>query len=154
SVLFFGAGLMTLCVLVMLFRLLPDLWQRTSWVLRSLGKERLRVSGIKHLPGHGGGLLATDAALPETRRAVRWASDRLVTFLSATAHEKDLQEAERLLKKGEVVALTLNIAGAPPDQHYDRLSAVPDVTVLPVHAKPSVVKFGSAVKGHATADEI
>jgi hypothetical protein len=85
---------------------------------------------------------------------VRWASDRLVTYFPATAHEKDLQEAERLLKKGEVVALAINIAGAPPDQHYDRLSAVPDVTILPVHAKRSVVKFGSAVKGRASADEI
>src|SRR5207244_8122251 len=109
--LFFGAGLMTLLVLLMLLRLLPDLWWRMQWVLTSRRKERLRVSGVKYLPGHGGVLLATDAALPETRKAVRWAGDRLVTFLSATAHEKELQEAERLLKKGAVIALTLNIAG-------------------------------------------
>src|SRR5207247_1348040 len=120
----------------------------------SLRKERLRVSGVKYLPGHGGVLLATDAALPETRKAVRWAGDRLVTFLSATAHEKELQEAERLLKKGAVIALTLNIAGGLPDRHYDRLSLVSGVTILPVHAKPSVVKFGRAVKGRLSADQI
>lgn len=154
SVLFFGAGLMTLLVLIMLLWLLPDLWQRTSWVLRSLGKERLRVSGIKYLTGHGGVLLATDAALPETRKAVRWASDRLVTFLSTTANEKELQDAEHLLNKGEVVALSLNIAGALPDRHYDRLSAVAGVTILPAHAKPSVVRFGSPAKGRPTGDEI
>jgi MFS family permease len=152
--LFFGAALMTLGVLLILLRLLPDLWQRTGWVLRSLRRERLRVEGIRSLPGHGGVLLASDAALPETQTAVRWASDRLVHFLSATSTEKDLQVAEHWLKKGGVVALTMNVPGGPGDRQHERLSPVPGIAIIPVHAIPSDVKFGAAMKGSPSADEV
>src|SRR5262249_52502808 len=141
--LFFGAAFMTIGVLLILLRLLPDLLQRTEWVLRSLRKERLRVSGIKYLPGNGGVLLATDAALPETRRAVAWASDRMVHFLAATATEKDMLDAERLLRRGHVISLTMAIPVDVADRQYERLSAVAGVVIVPVQALPSQVKFGA-----------
>jgi MFS family permease len=152
--LFFGAGLMTLGVLFFLGYLLPDLVKRSRWLVWSLGKDRMTVAGIMYLPGHGGVLLATDAALPETRTAVCWASDRIVSFLGLTATEKDLQDAEHRLKFGGVVALSMDVAGGPGDREYERLSRVSGLTIIPVHAKPSEVKFGPALKARPSADQV
>jgi MFS family permease len=58
--LFFGAGLMTLGILVLLCRKLPDFFVRTLFWLRSIGKYRIRAVGMQNLPTEGPVILATN----------------------------------------------------------------------------------------------
>ena len=154
SYLFYGAGAMTLGVLLLLFYLLRDLPKRTFWLLSSLRKERLRVAGIRYLPGDGGVILATDTDTWQRQRNVAWASDRRVFILPATATEDDLRVAEQRLKFDHVIAIGLSVQGGRGDQHYQRLNLVPGVIVLPVHAEASEVKFGRELKGPPSADHV
>lgn len=147
--LFLGAGVMTLLVLIVLFRLLPDLLQRTRWVFQSLGKDRLRVHGILNLPGHGPVLIATNAASAEDRKNVCWASDRQVHFLNGN----DAEKIVRLLHHHDVVAVTVN--GADPTEFekiQSQLNA--EAAILPVHAGPSEIKFGTSLPPNVTINEI
>jgi hypothetical protein len=151
--LFLGAGGMTLCVLLMLWWLLPDLPLRTKWLLTSLGRPRLQVAGIRHLPGHGPVVLATNAADERSRTLVRWASDRHVNFLPGP----DLNEATRLLAAKHVVAVTADEKSMPQtDEFLARLreAADPATAVLPVHSGAAVVKFGDPLPAGASAADV
>lgn len=58
--LFIGAALMTLGILVLLCRKLPDFFLRTLFWWQSLGKFKLKAVGMQHLPTNGPVLLATN----------------------------------------------------------------------------------------------
>jgi len=61
SYLFYGAALMTMGILIALRRKLPDFFVRTVFWYQSLGKYRLKVVGMQHLPTEGPVVLATNA---------------------------------------------------------------------------------------------
>ncbi len=58
--LFLGAALMTLVILFLLWRKLPDFFVRTLFWFRSLGKYRLKAVGMQNLPTEGPVILATN----------------------------------------------------------------------------------------------
>src|SRR5262249_56525142 len=60
--LFLGAAVVSLLILLVLCRQMPDLPARALWVLRSLGQTRLHVVGTYHLPTDRPARLAPNAA--------------------------------------------------------------------------------------------
>ena len=60
SYLFLGAALMTIGILFVLRRKLPDFYVRTLFWFESLGKIRLRAVGMQNLPTEGPVILATN----------------------------------------------------------------------------------------------
>jgi MFS family permease len=135
SLLFLGAGLMTLGTLLLLWWLLPDLFGRTLIWLRAQGRYRLEVKGMNHLPDHGPAVLATNAEDAEACCQVLGATDRTTRFLvpgDAWDWEKVAMEAMKVLQRGEVVGLPLGNgnASATVDHLLDHLGK--GVPVLPV----------------------
>src|SRR5205814_1331197 len=55
--LFLSTGTLTLVVLLVLWWQMPDLLTRTFLWYRSLGRYRLEIGGMHHLPAHGPVLL-------------------------------------------------------------------------------------------------
>jgi MFS family permease len=60
--LFLGAALMTMAILFLLCRKLPDFFVRTLFWYQALGKFRLKAVGVQHLPTEGPVILATNSA--------------------------------------------------------------------------------------------
>jgi MFS family permease len=58
--LFLGAALMTLGILILLLRKLPDFFVRTVFWLKSIGKYRIKAVGMQHLPTEGPVILVTN----------------------------------------------------------------------------------------------
>jgi MFS family permease len=79
--LFIGAALMTLGILILLCRQLPDFFVRTFLWLRAWGRYRLRVVGVNNLPSQGPVILATDCADLESCLQVLSVTDRSTRFL-------------------------------------------------------------------------
>jgi MFS family permease len=79
--LFLGAALMTLGILILLVRKLPDFFVRTLFWLRSLGKFRLRAVGMQHLPTDGPVILATNCDRLESSLQLVSATDRSTLFV-------------------------------------------------------------------------
>lgn len=148
SYLFLGAAVMTMLVLLALFRLLPDLLKRTIWVLESLGKDRLRVHGILSLPGNGPALIVTNAVSAEERKNVAWASDRQVHFLNGY-NEAQIRS---YLSHGDVTAVSLTPAD-PSAFEKLRGQLGGDWVLLPAHCGKSEVKFGPAISASSSVDE-
>lgn len=136
--LFLGAGLMTLTVLLLLIRILPDLLHRTTWLVRSLGRERLRVDGLLNLPGYGPVLLVTNARTPEELDDVGAAADRYVHRLGKTNWQNTL---DRLVRREQVVVVSTTNDDHPP--LVELLSHLPqEVQIVPVRHGRSSVRFG------------
>jgi MFS family permease len=140
--LFAGAGLMTLLTLLLLWRLLPDLFLRSRLWLYVYRRCRLEVAGINHVSGDGPVILATNAADAGSCLQVLAATDRTTRLLLPPAApdevvggwllawagrlglgrlgeeptradlEKAAERAEAALARGEAVALSLG-GGAP-----------------------------------------
>jgi MFS family permease len=79
--LFVGASLMTLAILYLLCRQLPDFFVRALLWLRSHGRYRLKVVGGQNLPSDGPVILATNCDLFETCMQVVTATDRFTRFV-------------------------------------------------------------------------
>jgi MFS family permease len=106
--LFIGASLMTLCVLLLLWRLLPDFFLR-SWVwLHSLGRYRLQVVGVNHMPTDGPAVLAMSCGDVEGSLHVLSVTDRTTHFfvLDRTP-AKRLSAIGRSLARGTGLTLPL-----------------------------------------------
>ncbi len=58
--LFLGAAMMTLGILVLLLRKLPDFFVRMLFWMRSIGKYRIKAVGMQNLPTEGPVILATN----------------------------------------------------------------------------------------------
>jgi MFS family permease len=81
ELLFLSAGAMTLLTLLLLWREMPDLFLRTRLWLRGLGRYRLEVSGLHHLPGSAPAVLAFAAEGIEPCLQALAATDRTARFL-------------------------------------------------------------------------
>jgi MFS family permease len=79
--LFLGAALMTLGILILLCRQLPDFFVRALLWLRSHGRYRLKVIGINNLPSDGPVILATNCDHFDTCMQVVTATDRFTRFI-------------------------------------------------------------------------
>jgi MFS family permease len=79
--LFLGAALMTLGILILLCRQLPDFFVRALLWLRSHGRYRLKVAGINNLPSDGPVILATNCDHFDTCMQVVTATDRFTRFI-------------------------------------------------------------------------
>ncbi len=79
--LFFGAALMTLGILFLLVRKLPDFFVRTLFWFRSLGRYRLKVVGMHNLPTNGPVILATNCNHFDSSLQVLAATDRHTHFI-------------------------------------------------------------------------
>jgi len=135
--LFLGAALMTLGILILLVRKLPDFFVRTFFWLRSLGRFRLKAVNMHHLPTHGPVILATNCDRLEPGLQVVSVTDRSTLFvlwekragreparlLRALANRSSLAEmskadhpawlaaherAKKALKHGDLLAITVD----------------------------------------------
>jgi MFS family permease len=79
--LFLGASVMTLGILLLLCRQLPDFFVRALLWLRSHGRHRLRVVGVNNLPSNGPVILATNCDRFESCMQVVAATDRFTRFI-------------------------------------------------------------------------
>jgi MFS family permease len=79
--LFLGAALMTLGILILLCRQLPDFFVRALLWLRSHGRYRLKVLGLQNLPSDGPVILATNCEHFDTCMQVVTATDRFTRFI-------------------------------------------------------------------------
>lgn len=79
--LFFAASLMTLGILMLLCRKLPDFFIRSLLWLRSYGRYHIRVVGIKHLPAEGAAVLVTNCHRFQDSMHVLAATDRHMQFI-------------------------------------------------------------------------
>jgi MFS family permease len=143
--LFAGASLLTLGILVLLCRQLPDFFVRSLLWLRSHGRFRIKATGIQHLPSEGPAILATNCDGFEMCMQVVAATDRftrsilveraqewrppLLRYLArrtglltlpANALTKEacagaLDRATRSLAEGSLVAVTADGAGPAPE---------------------------------------
>jgi MFS family permease len=120
--LFLGAASLTLLTLLLLWRQMPDLFQRTFIWLRTQRRYRLEVEGMNHLPDTGPVVVATNAQGIEACRHVISAADRSMRFAFA--------EREDVLARGGVVGLSLD--GEKAEGMLDRLAEGKTASVLPV----------------------
>jgi MFS family permease len=79
--LFISAGVMTLGILLLLCRQLPDFFVRALLWLRSHGRYRLRVVGLANLPSDGPVILATNCDQFASCMQVVAATDRFTRFV-------------------------------------------------------------------------
>jgi MFS family permease len=79
--LFVGASIMTLGILILLCRQLPDFFVRALLWIRSYGRYRLKVVGLNNLPSDGPVILATNCDRFEESMQVVAATDRFTRFI-------------------------------------------------------------------------
>jgi MFS family permease len=79
--LFLAAGLMTLGILLLLCRQLPDFFVRALLWLRSHGRYHLKVIGVNNLPTEGPVILATNCDRFDDCMQVLAATDRYARFI-------------------------------------------------------------------------
>lgn len=79
--LFLGAAAMTLAILLVLCRQLPDFFVRSLLWVRSHGRYRLRSVGVNHLPTDGPAILATNCEGFQACMDVISATDRFTRFV-------------------------------------------------------------------------
>lgn len=88
-VLFLTASVFTVAMMVLLGRMLPDIYMRTVLWLRSHGSYRLHVSGIANIPSSGPVVLATDGDRFEAAMHVISVLDRYTRFLLIESGPED-----------------------------------------------------------------
>lgn len=86
--LFLGAALMTLGILLLLCRQLPDFFVRALLWVRSHGRYRLKVVGQHNLPTEGPVILATNCDRFESCLQVVAATDRFTRFILVESPEE------------------------------------------------------------------
>jgi MFS family permease len=103
--LFVGAAFMTMGILVLLCRQLPDFFVRSLLWLRSWGRYRLRVVGGNNMPSSGPVILATNCTNIESCLQVLSVTDRFTRFLLLENHEERPGPFLRLMAKSASLAV-------------------------------------------------
>jgi MFS family permease len=133
--LFFGAGAMTLCVLVILRRRVRDLFARSVTLVRSATGPRFVLEGAANVPGDGPVVLLIGPASPGALRAIESAVDRYVAvFEPKTAGE--LPRAEAVLRRGDIVGIKMEAPAAA-----ELTAALPGLKI-PVRIDGRLLVFG------------
>lgn len=111
--LFFGAGLMTFGVLLILRWRVRDLSDRAVTLVRSLLGQRFTLEGLTKVPGDGPVVLLIETTDPAAIRAIRSAVDRYVElFEPKTADSAGQDAAREVLRRGDIVAVLAVAPGA------------------------------------------
>src|SRR5262249_8113830 len=120
--LFTGASVMTLGILILLCRQLPDFFVRTLLWLRSHGRFRFRVSGTNQLPADGPVILATNCERFQESLQVTAATDRYTRFilLESAADDAPRPILRYLARRTGLVALR---AGTVDDETFQKAIA-------------------------------
>ncbi len=127
--LFVGAALMTMGILVLLCRQLPDFFVRSLLWLRSWGRYKLRVIGGNNMPSDGPVILATNCTRIENCLQVLSVTDRFTRFLLLEHHPEERSNLFlRLMAKNTSLAILhpSQAASAAWQQALDRAVAVLD----------------------------
>jgi MFS family permease len=112
--LFLGAGIMTLGVLLVLWRRVRDLVERSFTLVRSLFGPRFIPEGLTHVPGDGPVVLLIETADPAAIRATKSAVDRYVgVFEPKTADASVVENAAAVLRRGDVVGVLMAAPAGP-----------------------------------------
>lgn len=127
ALLFMSAGGMTLVTLMLLWYLLPDLFQRTRIWFQARFRKHLEVANMLRLPPKGPVVVVTDAADAAGREMVLSAGDREMLFLADGEPGALLDAWRQALAKQRVVVVPV---GQPFLADLLHASHVP---VLPVH---------------------
>lgn len=157
--LFLGAAFMTLGILILLVRKLPDFFVRSLFWMRSLGRFRLKAVGMQHLPTHGPVILAANCDRLESSMQLVSATDRSTLFvlwenpqqrdnapwLRALAQRSTLVEvskadhaawmaahgrAKKALKHGDLLAVTVD--GHADDEVESLIADLRQGTTTPI----------------------
>jgi len=88
--LFIGAALMTVGILLLLTRRLPDFFVRTCFWLRSLGRYQIREVGLKNLPTTGPVVLATNCETLERGLQLVSVTDRTTKVLLPAHYDRNI----------------------------------------------------------------
>jgi MFS family permease len=111
--LFFGAGLMTIGVLLVLRRRVRDISDRAVTLVRSLFGPRFVLEGLSQIPGDGPVVLLIGPTTPAALNAIRAAVDRYVEVFEAKASDPaQIQAARTVLRRGDVVGVLVDAPGA------------------------------------------
>jgi len=113
--LFVGGSVMTLVMLLVLCRLLPDFFIRTLLWLRAMGRYSIRVFGIHHLPTEEPAILATDCRSFAEAMHVLSCTDRSVRFI---LHENQVPKERTPLLRflARNTGMVFLPAGAPSEE--------------------------------------
>jgi len=138
--LFLGAALMTLGVLIVLWRRVRDLPGRSLTLIRGLVGPRYILEGLSHVPGDGPVILLIDSNQPDALPAIRAAVDRHVTiFEPKTIDSIQLEQAEKILKRGDVVGVLMSAPAA------EALAGTLDGLRIPVRTNGKHLIFADGV---------
>jgi hypothetical protein len=152
--LFIGAGLMTLVTLLVLWRRLPDLLQRSVWVVRNLFGPRVVLGGILNLPSEGSTVLAIINPDASLRGAIRSATDRRTCFVNGDPSHLEL--ATSRLSEGSIVGVVLDTSKA--DQFLRPLADRFPLDIVPVFAQREngafIVSFGPKLDSFTSISEL
>ncbi len=152
--LFIGAGLMTLATLLVLCQRLPDLPQRSVWVMGNLFGPRVVLSGIQNLPSEGATVLAITNPDPGLHGAIRSATDRYTCFVNDDPSQLEL--AAFRLSKGAIVGVVLDVEKG--NEFLRLLGARSTIEIVPVFAQREngafIVSFGPKLDTFVSMNEL
>src|SRR5262245_17149875 len=111
--LFFGAGLRTFGVLLVLRRRVRDLTDRAVTLVRGRAGLRFIPEGLANVPGDGPVVLLIDTTDPAAVRAIKSAIDRyVVVFEPKTTDPAQIEAAREVLRRGDVVGVMMDAPAA------------------------------------------
>jgi 1-acyl-sn-glycerol-3-phosphate acyltransferase len=142
---------MTLGILVLLCRQLPDFFVRSLLWLRSWGRYRLRVVGGNNMPVSGPVILATNCTHVESCLQVLSITDRFTRFVLLDNHEERPGPFLRLMARlTSLAVLRADKSGDDWHQALDRAVAVLDedeVVGLPATGGSAVHEVDDLLQG-------
>lgn len=162
--LFFGAALMTVGILLLLWFKLPDFFVRSLFWLQGLGKFQVKAVGMQHLPTTGPVLLATNCASltsalqlvavtdrfttvilvdppdePAAPLLRRLALRRNVMIVAAGSWSAVEAQARAVVTRGDMLAVGIAVeqhAQSAVENFLDTLRQQANIPILPVYCGP------------------
>jgi MFS family permease len=115
--LFLVAGILTLCIVIALRKLLPDFFLRSLIWLRSLGHYQINVIGMANLPDTGPAVLVTNCPRFEDALRVLAATDRYARFFVWRRSQTSMKPwlTWRMARNCGLVVVEDNKNGGPRD---------------------------------------
>jgi hypothetical protein len=113
--LFIGAALMTLGILLLLTRKLPDFFTRTFIWLHSLRRYKIREVGMSHLPTSGPVVLATNCRSLESGLQLVSVTDRTTKVLLPGDYERGIGVGILRWLAPRTTVIEMPGPAAPPD---------------------------------------
>jgi hypothetical protein len=119
--LFVGAALMTLGILLLLTRKLPDFFTRTFFWLYSLRRYKIREVGMNHLPTSGPVVLATNCQSLESGLQLVSVTDRTTKVLLPAGSNRKIGVGILRTLAPRTTVIEMPPAAAPPEA-WERVS--------------------------------